>query len=271
MSQAMANDLDYLTAQIHGRRSRVADAERLDALCRLGQLPALGRAIYPDTEFQATADFQRRLAQELVREFSGFLKHLAGAGADLLRWMLARFQIENIKVLVRGFLHRAPLERPEEYLLALPQDLTLDAPAILAADSLEKLAELLPSGAPRKSLRRALGVYHEQPRPFFLEAALDQGYFQELLDRVAPLSGEDKELIKPIVRQEVDAFLLLLAVRGKFHYGLTPELLSPLHVRWSGIPSDRFNAMLTAGRFGNPAPASNTRTFRGCRRINPLS
>jgi V/A-type H+-transporting ATPase subunit C len=238
--------LDYLAARLHGRRSRLAEAERLEGLCRLSNLPELGRAVYPETEFQGTADFQRRLAQDPVWELNGFLKHLEGAGADLLAWMLARFQMENIKVLLRALMHRTPLEPPEEYLLSLPHGLALDVQALVAADSLEIFTERLPAGDLRKSLREALGIYRDQPRPFFLEGALDRGYFRELLARAERLSGEDLELIQPIMLQEVDAFHLMLVVRGKFNYGLTPELLLPLHVRQSGIPSERFSAMLAA-------------------------
>lgn len=246
MMRPMVDDVDYLAARIHGRRSRLAEAGRLENLCRLPDVPELGRAVYPDPEFHALADFQRRLAQDLVRELCSFLKHLEGPGAELLGWMLDKFQVESIKVLVRAFVHRAPLETPEEYLLSLPHNLVLDVPALMAAKSLEEFADLLPLGAPRKSLRQALGIYHDQARPFFLEAALDRGYFQELLDKVESLTGEEKELIKPIVLQEVDSFHLMLVVRGKFHYGLPPELLLPLHVRGSGIPSERFSGMLAA-------------------------
>jgi len=246
MIRPMVEGLDFLAARVHGRRSRLAEAGRLENLCRLPNSFELGRAVYPDTEFHTLADFQRRLAQDLVRELCGFLKHLEGPGADLLGWTLARFQVENVKVLVRAFVNRTPLETPEEYLLSLPHDLALDVPALTAASSLEEFAELLPLGPPRKSLRKALGRFHDQPRPFFPEAALDCGYFRELLDKAEQLTGEDKELIKPIVLQEVHAFHLMLVVRGKFHYGLAPELLLPLHVRGSGIPSERFGAMLAA-------------------------
>lgn len=246
MIRPMVDDVGFLAARIHGRRSRVAEAGRLESLCRLPDVPELSRAVYPDTESHALADFQRRLAQELVRELCSFLKHLDGPGADLLGWMRARFQLENIKVLVRAFVRRTPLETPEEYLLSLPHDLVLDVPALMAAKSLEEFADLLPLGAPRRSLRQALGIYHDQTRPFFLEAALDRGYFQELLEKARPLTGEDEELIKPIVLQEVDSFHLMLVARGKFHYGLPPELMLPLHIRGSGIPSERFSAMLAA-------------------------
>src|SRR3974390_3520275 len=131
------NDLDYLTARLHGRRSRLAETGRLDVLCGLRSFPELGSALYPNLEFPAVGDFQRRLSQELVQEISHLLPSVAGAGGDLLGWLLARFQIENIKVLLRKFSCRIPLETPEEYLLSLPQNLALDVPSLLAAGSLE--------------------------------------------------------------------------------------------------------------------------------------
>lgn len=246
MLSETVNDLDYLAARLHGRRSRLAEARRLDELCRLPNVPELGRAVYPGNEFRAIGDFQRRLEEDLCSEMTSFRKHLEGAGADLLAWMLVRFQVENVKVLLRRFLRRKPLEAREEYLLPLPHGLALDVAALMSTRSLEDFTRLLPAGPPRKSLTEALDIYHDQLRPFFLEAALDRGYFQELLTRAKPLTGEDEELVQPILFQEVDAFHLLLAVRGRFHYDLTPELLLPLHVRGSGIASERFSTMLAA-------------------------
>ena len=244
MLPAGVNDLDYLATRLHGRRSRLAEGERLEELCRLPNVPELGRTVYPESEFTGAGDFQRRLAQDLVRELSGFPQHLKGAGADLLAWMLVRFQVENIKVLLRSIMRRTTA--PEEHLVSLPHWLALDVQALSEADSLQEFTDRLPFDIPRKSLRRALEIYRDQPRPFFLEGVLDQGYFQELLARAERVSRKDYELIQPIVLQEVDAFHLLLAVRGKFHYGLTPESLLPLHVRGSAIPLERFRAMLAA-------------------------
>lgn len=246
MAQVMVNDLDYLAARFHGRRSRVAEAERLDALCRLRTIPELTRAVFPQAEFQTCAEFQRGALEDLLLELSHSPRYLDAVGSDLLAWMLVRFQVENIKVLLRGFTDHTPLEEVREHLVSLPEALVLEAPALLAAETLERFVDRLPMGMPRKALRAALGTYRDLPRPFFLEAALDRGYFQELLDRAGRLSGEDKDVVTPIIDQEVNAFQLMLAVRGRFSYGLTPELLLPLHIRWCGIPTERFNAMLVA-------------------------
>lgn len=244
MVRPTANDLDFLAAYLHGRRSRLAEAERLDALCRLRTIPELARTVYADAQFHAAADFQRRLVQDLVRELADLLGHLAGAGARLFAWMLVRFQVENLKVLVRGFATRTPLEVLQKYLVVLPKSLELDTPALASAESLEEFAKLLPTETLQESVEDAVEIYRDQPRPFFLEAALDRGYFLELLARANGLSGADRQVIKAMVLQEVDIFHLMLVVRGKFHYGLKAELLLPLHADGTGIPYARFASML---------------------------
>ncbi len=238
--------MDFLGARLHGRRSRLAEGRRLETLCGLRDIAELGRAVYPETQFKEAPEFQRRAAQDSVGELASLVSWVGGAGAALLTWFLARFQIENLKILLRAFLNREPAEVLEAHLLALPPGLALDAENLLAAGSLDEFAGLLPPGMPRQSLRQALRVYGRQPRPFFLEAALDRGYLHELLARGRQLSGEDRQLIQPILFEEADAFHLMLAVRGRFHYDLASDLLLPLHVRSSGISQERFEAMLAA-------------------------
>jgi vacuolar-type H+-ATPase subunit C/Vma6 len=246
MTQVADNNLDYLAARCHGRRGQLAEAKRLDGLCRLLTIPELAGTVLPDAIFQTGAEFQRGTLEALVEELSRCPRHLDPAGSDLLSWMLIRFQVENIKVLLRAFLDHVPLAKVQPHLVTLPADLSLNAPALLAAETAEEFCARLPPVILRRALRVAFDKYRAFPRPFFLEAALDRGYFQELVARAGQLSDEDKEVIVPIIEQEVNMFLLMLAVRGKFGYDLTPELLLPLHVRSGGISTGRFNAMLTA-------------------------
>jgi V/A-type H+/Na+-transporting ATPase subunit C len=246
MAEVMINDLDYLAARIHARRGRVAEAERLDALCQLRTISELADAVFPGSSLQTSAEFQRWILEGLLSELSHYPRYLDEAGGDLLTWMLVRFQVENLKVLLRGFLEHAPIEVLREHLVSLPRDLALNANELLAAGTLEEFLDRLPMAVLRKTLRVAGGTYRDHRRPFFLEAALDQGYFKELLVRAGRVSEEDQEVVAPIIEQEVNLFLLMLIVRGRFGYGLNPELLLPLHIRSPGIPIGHFNAMLTA-------------------------
>jgi vacuolar-type H+-ATPase subunit C/Vma6 len=257
-TRRIAKDLDYLAARLHARRSRMAEAERLDSLCRMGSLPEFCLAIFPGSEFKGKPDFQRRLICELIDELSVLSIHMSGPGAELLDWMLVRFQVENVKVLIRACLTGAPMKDVHGYLVPLPGNLRLDNEGLAAAPSPENFVRLMPKGLPRNSLEKALRVYGDSPRPFFLEAALDRGYFEGLVAGTERLSQEDKEIAGPMVYQEVDVFHLMVVARGKFYYNLKPEMLRPLHVTGSRISRALFDSMLNdldlhtaAGRVGS--------------------
>jgi len=244
MARGMTNDLDYLATRLHARRSRMAEGVRLDSLCRCRSVSEFCHTLYPGDDMPA-ADFQRRLVQDLIQELSGCLKHLDGEGSDLVGWMLVRFQLENIKVLMRGFLGRTPFEELQRHLVSLPHSLELDTPALARVESIEDFIELLPAGAPRNRLSEVAGSHRDEPRPFFLEAALDSGFFHELLARTRRITDTDSEVIKSLIFQEANIFQLMLGVRGKFHYDRPPESLRPLRVAGGGS-DEWFNALLAA-------------------------
>ena len=239
------NDLDYLAARLHGRRSRMAEGDRLDSLCRLRALPDLVRTFYPNEDSQTAGRFQQQVVRDLVQELSELARGQTKAEDRLIAWMLVRFYVENLKVLVRGLVTQASRAVIEQNFIQLPDNMEL-GPRPLAAESLEDLVAQLPKGILRKSLQGAITRYRDEPRSFFFEAALDCGYFHELLDRLNQLSAKDRETIAPMVHQEVDIFHLLLVARGKFFYGLRTDLLLPLHVAGTGISRQRFADMLNA-------------------------
>jgi len=238
------NDLDYLAARLHARRSRMAEGERLDGLCRIGDLPEFFRTIFPESEIKGVLDFQRQSVDELIGELSGLSAYMSGPGADLTDWMLVRFQVENLKVLIRACLTKAPAEELYGHLASLPGELALDTRALAAAESPEDFVRLVPKGLFRESLEMALEAYGDNPRPFFFEAALDRGYFQRLVARTEKLPQEDRHIVGPMVYQEVDIFHLMLVARGKYYYNLTPVMLQPLHVAGTRIPRALFADML---------------------------
>jgi len=182
---------------------------------------------------------------------------MSGPGAGLLDWTLVRFQVENLKLLLRGCLTGALTEELYGHLVPLPRDFALDVEGLATAASPEDFARLVPRGLPRENLEKALEIYRDNLRPFFLEASLDRGYFQGLVDGTERLSREDREIVGPMVYQEVDIFHLMLVARGRFYYNLRPEMLRPLHVAGTRITRPLFAAMLndpdlhaSAGRVG---------------------
>ena len=201
MRDLTTTNLDYLTARLHGRRSRMAEAGRLDVLCRLRVMPDLVRQVWPDSKALAVAEFQRRLVAELVREVAGFLPQLDEPGARLVEWLLVRLQ----------------------------------APAPTLPVSWAAFATSLPAGPLRASVQAASG---NPARPFFMEAALDRGYYRELLVRAEKLPETDKALLAPLVRHEAETFQRSLFARGRLNYGLAPEVLTQFAVTRTVQPGE---------------------------------
>lgn len=244
MMRTIVKDLDYISARLHARRSALAELKRLDFLCGLRTIPELARALYPAPAVLSCAELQARLLRDLVLESVEVSGYFSGPGFRLLGALLARFQVENLKALIRGLAARREPGAAQSCLIPLPPELELfpaGPPGTMA-----ELVRLLPAGVLKESLGGAQALYSAQARPFFYEAALDRGYFSELLARANALPVEDRAAVGAMVRQEADIFHLLLAARGRFLYGLKRGELLPFHVEGTEIPLRRFAAMLDA-------------------------
>ena len=246
MTFATSNDLDYLAARLHARRSRMAEAERLDALCRIRNLPEFGHFVCPGPQFAGAKDFQQRLLQDLAWEIYGSLKHLDGSARRFIERLLARFQIENLKVLLRGFTNRIQLAELQPHLVDLPGNLALDATTLMAAKSLEEFVGQIPSNILGKQFPAIVKDRNLTPNLFMLESALDTGYLHELLDRTSGLSDTERETVKPLVLQEANFYQFALVLRGRFHFNLEPESLWRLWIQQSWVSQEWFQRLLSA-------------------------
>lgn len=244
LARHMANDLDCLAASLHARRSSMFENERLDNLSSLKELPDLFQAVFPNREIDGSREFQHMLIDELVREISGFHAYMAGPGMSLIDWTLIRFQAENVKLLLRSYFTKKPVEDINGTFVSLPRELALEKKVFKSAESIDDFVRSAPRGFFRDTLGEALKLYPDYRGSFFFEAMLDKGYFHTLAERVEKIPGEERDFIRPIVCQEIDIFHLMLVARGRFFYNLSPEMLQPLHVGGSRITRSLFSAML---------------------------
>ncbi len=236
----------------------MAELERLDALTRMRNLQEYFRTVFPDQEIEDLAHFQRLLLSRMVRELTDLRAGTSGAASEVLHWGLIRLQAEDLKVLMRIALKRPVLPDPMQYLVALPPDLELKTQELAGAESIEDFIRFAPRGIFRTALRKVLEIYAESPLPIFFESALDRAYFEGILGAVEKLTQEDRDMIRPMVCQEADIFHLMVALRGRFHYGLTPDMLLPFHVPGGRIPEALYAAMLD-----DPDPGTATARVAG--------
>lgn len=253
MKTRLVTGIDYLAAVLHGRRSGMAEGERLAALCGARSIAELARALYGDTAVASAVALQRQLIVDRANELLDLARQLDGPAGELLDWMAVRMQVENLKVMARGVVGRLPLGEIEAHLVPLPGHLAVDVRPLTSGATVETLADLVPRGPLHAAVSDALAVFHAHPRAFFIEAALDRGYFAELLARVGAVPGTDRRDVLDVAVQEVDIFNLMLVVRGRFNYGLGPDLVMPLHVAGARIGRREMAVMLAAADLATAA------------------
>jgi len=251
------DDADHVAARLHGRRSRLAEGDHLRRLCDLSTPNDLSRQIYPTETFAAVAGFEKRLVQELADETVELATAFTGAAGDFLRQFGRRFQIENLKVLLRGRASGADFPTLERHLIALPRQWGLPGEALLGARDAAAVLRLLPGDSLRAALRPWLKLEAGEATPFLIEGLLDRDVHLGCLKHLARLAAEEHDAISPIIRHEADFFNLMVTLRGRFHHGLPSEQLTPLHVPGAGISRARFHAMLVS-----PQPAETIQLAR---------
>ena len=253
-------DLDFLSALVHGRRSRLAEGSRLDELCRLRTVAELVQAIAPEMPAETVAGLQRRLVSNLAKELANVAGHLGdGRGARVVEWLGARLQAENLKVLARGVVTGRPLAALGEFIVPLATPFEIDLEGLAGSDSVETFIGRVPSAPLRNGLQAAAPVYDRSRKSFFLEAGLDKGYLVELLERAGRV--RQGEGLKQLADQETDMFHLALAARGRLLYGLKAEDLAPFHVAGAMVDQEVFGAMLAATNAGELASLAATRVI----------
>ena len=163
-----AQDLDYLAARLHGRRSRLAEGPTLESLSLLKSVPDLGRILFPEAVTQTAIEVQRRVVQALITEVAGLCRQLSGPEADFINWMLLHFDLANLKILLRGVFSHASPDILKAYLTNIPGRPTLDQQALSAATTVHDLARLLAKEPTGEMLLSSIAECRYQRHPFFI-------------------------------------------------------------------------------------------------------
>jgi len=177
----------FLLARIRGKLSRMVELPAYEDLLRGADLETVldrlretpyGPYLTEAAELERLTD---RLRQGLFADLMGLLFALDRADRRLLLDVLARYRMENIKAIVRGYLHRLSPEEVQEKLLSLPWAPT-DWERLLRLPGLDVFIKELPWREERAHLEAVHGQVGEGENPFPYEAELDALYLGRLLE-----------------------------------------------------------------------------------------
>ena len=166
------------------------------------------------------ANFERALMQTWLDELSALLRPLEGSARKLLAQWASRYELLNIKALVRGKIGQLPNEEIERSLFKLPSFLSLRHDELLNTDSVPELLRHLQKTRYQRLATQALRQYEERPDPFLLDATLDQHFYGDLIRRAQQLAGDDSTETLNLIGRIVDRHNLVWSLRYRFNYGL---------------------------------------------------
>lgn len=208
---------------------RLLSEERLDELASRS-LEELGR------EFGLTELFEGKLSQgminraversmirTLMNELTVLLRPLDGSARDVLIFWTRKFELYNLKALIRGKIQNQPFEQINQNLLELPALISLPHERLLRTESIPELLRQLDNGPYGGIARQARQVYEKMNEPFSLDATIDLHYYMGLIKRAQGAESADQGPLLRLMRVLIDEQNLTWLLRYRFSYHLSPS------------------------------------------------
>lgn len=166
--------------------------------------------------------FEQSMLQVWLDEMGALLRPLHGPARDILVQWARRYELYNLKALIRGKLAGLPNAQISESLFRLPGFLSLDHDKLLHTDDVTELLRRL-EGTPYQSIaRQAHHRFLEKQDPFLLDAALDLFFYAELCRRTQALEPLDRAIMEELLGRIIDRHNLIWMMRYRYNYALSP-------------------------------------------------
>ncbi len=208
-----ASNTEYVNARVRARRAALFADEDYRKLVRMGpsgiarfmeeseyerEINELG------TRFSGVDLIEYALNQNLAKHFQDLLAFSEGRLYDLIARYLRKFDVWNVKTVIRGIYTETPAEEITTDLIRAGElgETTLDQ--LVDLDEIEDVVETLEGTLYHTALETALEEYQETGQLVALENALDREFYEHLLDDVGrPQEGPEASYVE-FLQAEID-------------------------------------------------------------------
>jgi len=219
-------NLDVLNAKIHAQRAAMYEKERLARLCELKSFVNLAGELYPEAGIENHLQLQKRLAEDHFSHLAWIPGFLGGKMHQFFVRLLRRYQLENIKVIFRGFHARRSPALIITRILTLPHPFDLPAEAMIPAADAKGFAAAIDDKEAADIVQPAVKAYLKGKKPFYFETALDRAWFADLLGFCEKASRALKECL-PLLTLDMNVYLAMLVLRARENYNVEFETIAP--------------------------------------------
>jgi len=250
-------DFAFVSAKLHGMRSKLYEADRIESLTSLRSTFEMSTSVFPSLEVRSRTAFERALVEDHIRDLVRVRTFLEGRNRHFFDWQLERYRVENLKVLLRGWKAKLSQEEIEALMVELPGDYALPVAEILATPRINDVIRLMPEPAFAEGIQRGIIQFHDSDKLYYIEAGLDAEYFKELCARARRLRRTDRRQVVSLLKLEVLIYNVLFVMRAKLNYDVPehdirqfivtgPSPAPETHTVVALLQADGFEDMLTA-------------------------
>jgi V/A-type H+-transporting ATPase subunit C len=166
---------------------------------------------------------ERSMIHKLMDDLSILLRPLDAASRDFLVHWARKFELYNLKALIRGKLQHLSYDQIRENLYELPLLISLPHDQLLRTESVPELLRRLERTPYSDIARQARQVYEEKNEPFSLDATIDQRFYTGLLKRARKIHDPDRQPLLKLLGSLIDQQNLPWILRYRFNYKLSPS------------------------------------------------
>ncbi|WP_275098534.1 V-type ATPase subunit [Sedimenticola hydrogenitrophicus] len=175
------------------------------------------------SEAELNRHIERGLIHSLMQELSILLRPLGGTARDILVYWSRKFELLNLKALIRGKLNHLPYDQIRESLHSLPPLISLPHETLLRTENVPELLRQLEQTPYEAIARQARRVYEEKNESFSLDATIDHRYYTGLLRHARHCDAADQAPLLKLIGSLIDRQNLPWLLRYRLNYALSPS------------------------------------------------
>ncbi len=223
MGQILTTDFDFLCAKVRGLRSKLYAGPSLMALARLATSAAYFEQTLSGKVPRSHIQGQQALVAQHARDLVQLARFLSSRRSKAFGWIIRRYQIENLKALLRARAQKTGDDEIADTLYELPEEFALPTKEILGAKGIRALAEAIPLAPIAAGIMRTAGLPDENNLTFFMEMAVEKAFLQEGMKRIAQIGASERSRCLPLIMREITCHNTLFVWRALRTYALAPE------------------------------------------------
>lgn len=212
----------YLNARVSLYAAQLLSPDRLDALIDRAYDEDTQDTAQPTGAIQYAGDLDQSNVTLLLKDLSVLIRPLSGAPRELLGYWAHRFELGNLKTIIRGKMAGQPQAAIEAQLQDMGSFTSLPVAGLLQSDTPAELLRRLEQTPYAEIARQARHLLEQGEALFALDAALDRRYFAGLARRGAAAGDPSIHMLHAIVGSIIDRVNLVWLLRYRYAYDLPP-------------------------------------------------